>query len=114
MREKFDNKRNVIFNPNKVQKWNEEDNAIISVTPSYLDSLIEPFNYLRKTSSEGYSNLDDVNMAKEMVKKERLIRVRKLEMDKRAGYVGIAMITFISSLVVGFGIFLLIGNIIGG
>lgn len=114
MEEKFNNKRNVIFNPNKVQKWNEEENTIVAVTPDYIDALVEPFTYLRKTSSEGYSSMEEVETAKEVMKKERLVRVKKLEFDKKAGYVGIGMLTVITSLVVGTLIFLLIGSIIGG
>ena len=29
--EKYNNKRNIIFNPNKVQKWNVEKNTIIII-----------------------------------------------------------------------------------
>ena len=30
--EKYNNKRNIIFNPNKVQKWNVEKNTIITTS----------------------------------------------------------------------------------
>lgn len=114
MEEKFNNKRNVIFNPNKVQKWNEEENTIVAVTPDYVDALVEPFTYLRRTSSEGYSDMKDVEEAKEIMKKERLIRIRKLELDKKAGYIGVGTLTVIVSLIVAALIFIIIGNIIGG
>ena len=34
--EKYNNKRNIIFNPNKVQKWNVEKNTIITTSRNHV------------------------------------------------------------------------------
>ena len=57
--EKYNNKRNIIFNPNKVQKWNVEKNTIITTSRNHVDKLCEPFDYLSKNASDGYSNYQE-------------------------------------------------------
>ncbi len=112
MEERYNNKKNVIFNPDKVQRWNEEKNTIISTTPNHIDQLCKPFLYLRKTASEGYSKFSEVEEAQVMARKENLARVKKLEMEKKAGYVTFSTLIVLGTVVVGMIIFGIIGSIV--
>lgn len=80
--EKYNNKRNIIFNPNKVQKWNVEKNTIITTSRNHVDKLSEPFDYLRKNANDGYSDYQELIEANTIARKKshsqsKKIRVRK-------------------------------------
>ena len=73
--EKYNNKRNIIFNPNKVQKWNVEKNTIITTSRNHVDKLCEPFDYLSKNASDGYSNYQELIEANTIARKKALAKV---------------------------------------
>lgn len=112
MEEKYNNKRNVIFNPNKVQKWNEEENKVISVNAEFVDMLSMPFAYLRKSAGDGYSDFKELEEAKSIAKKDRLVRIKKLNNEKNAGYALVVVLTVGGALISGFIIFTVIGNMV--
>ena len=106
--EKYNNKRNIIFNPNKVQKWNVEKNTIITT------KLSEPFDYLRKNANDGYSDYQELIEANTIARKKAIAKVKRLELEKTAGYVTISTLTIIITLVISIVIFITIGTILGG
>lgn len=112
--EKYNNKRNVIFNPNKVQKWNVEKNTIITTSRNHVDKLCAPFDYLRKNASDGYSDYQELTEANTITRKNTLARVKRLELEKTAGYVTISTLTIIVTLVIGLIIFITVGTVLGG
>ena len=75
--EKYNNKRNIIFNPNKVQKWNVEKNTIITTSRNHVDKLCEPFDYLSKNASDGYSNYQELIEANTIARKKALAKVKR-------------------------------------
>ena len=91
--EKYNNKRNIIFNPNKVQKWNVEKNTIITTSRNHVEKLIE---------------------ANTIARKKALAKVKRLELEKTAGYVTISTLTIIITLVISIVIFITIGTLLGG
>lgn len=113
MNEKYNNKRNVIFNPNKAQRWNEEKNTIISTPPEYIDIISKPFTYLRKNALDGTSSFEEVKEATSIVKKEELAKVKRLELEKKAGYVAFSTLTVIGVLLLGIVIFTIVKSIVG-
>lgn len=112
--EKYNNKRNVIFNPNKVQKWNVEENTIITTSKNHVDKLCEPFDYLRKNANDGYSDYQELTEASTLARKNALAKVKRLELEKTAGYVTISTLTIIVTLVIGLVIFIAVGTVLGG
>ena len=112
--EKYNNKRNVIFNPNQVQKWNVNKNKIITVSSKYADQLIESFNHLRKTASDGYSDYQELIEANKVIKSNNLARIKKLELEKKAGYIRVSALTIIATLITGLLIFIAVGTLLGG
>lgn len=112
--EKYNNKRNVIFNPNKVQKWNVEKNTIITTSKNHVDKLCEPFDYLRKNANDGYSDYQELTEASTIARKNALAKVKRLELEKTAGYVTISTLTIIVTLVIGLVIFIAVGTVLGG
>ena len=112
--EKYNNKRNVIFNPNKVQKWNVEKSTIITTSKNHVDKLCEPFDYLSKNASDGYSNYQELTEASTIARKNALAKVKRLELEKTAGYVTISTLTIIVTLVIGLVIFIAVGTVLGG
>ena len=112
--EKYNNKRNGIFNPNKVQKWNVEKNTIITTSRNHVDKLCEPFDYLRKNASDGFSNYQELIEANTITRKKALAKVKRLELEKTAGYVTISTLTIIVTLVIGLVIFIAVGTVLGG
>ena len=84
MNEKYNNKRNVIFNPNKAQRWNEEKNTIISTPPEYIDIISKPFTYLRKNALDGTSSFEEVKEATSIVKKRRTCQGKKIRIRKKS------------------------------
>ena len=112
--EKYNNKRNVIFNPNKVQKWNVEKNTIITTSKNHVDKLCEPFDYLRKNANDGYSDYQELTKASTIARKNALAKVKRLELEKTAGYVTISTLTIIVTLVIGLVIFIAVGKVLGG
>ena len=107
--EKYNNKRNIIFNPNKVQKWNVEKNTIITTSRNHVDKLSEPFDYLRKNANDGYSDYQELIEANTIARKKAIAKV-----EKTAGYVTISTLTIIITLVISIVIFITIGTILGG
>lgn len=112
--EKYNNKRNIIFDPNKVQKWNVEKNTIITTSRNHVDKLCEPFDYLRKNANDGYSNYQELIEANTIARKKALAKVKRLELEKTAGYVTISTLTIIITLVISIVIFITIGTLLGG
>lgn len=112
--EKYNNKRNVIFNPNKVQKWNVEKNTIITTSKNHVDKLCDPFDYLRKNANDGYSDYQELTEASTIARKNALAKVKRLELEKTAGYVTISTLTIIVTLVIGLVIFIAVGTVLGG
>ena len=112
--EKYNKKRNIIFNPNKVQKWNVEKNTIITTSRNHVDKLSEPFDYLRKNANDGYSNYQELIEANTIARKKAIAKVKRLELEKTAGYVTISTLTIIITLVISIVIFITIGTILGG
>ena len=104
MEEKYNNKRNAIFDPARVQKWNEEKNQIVAV----------PSDYLRKNAQDGYSNFEELQAAKEIARKDTLVRVKKLEDEKRNGYIAISTLTVGGFIAISTIIFLIVGTIVRG
>ena len=114
MEEKYNTKRNAIFDPARVQKWNEEKNQIVAVPSEFVDMLAKPFDYLRKNAQDGYSNFEELQAAKEIARKDTLVRVKKLEDEKRNGYIAISTLTVGGFIAISTIIFLIVGTIVRG
>ena len=91
--EKYNHNKNVLFHPNK---------------------LCEPFDYLRKNAIDGYSDYKELTEANTIARKNALTKVKRLELEKTAGYVTISTLTIIVTLVIGLVIFIAVGTVLGG
>ena len=69
MEEKYNNKRNAIFDPARVQKWNEEKNQIVAVPSEFVDMLAKPFDYLRKNAQMATQTLKNYKPLKKLLEK---------------------------------------------
>lgn len=113
MNEKYNNKRNVIFNPNKAQRWNEEENTIISTPSGYIDIINKTFIYLRKNALDGTSSFEEVKKATSIVKEGERAKVKRLELEKKAGYITFSTLTVMGVLLLGIVIFTIVQSIVG-
>ena len=112
MEEKYNNKRNVIFNPNRALLWNEEKNTIVSTTPSHVDNLCAPFQYLKKNASDGLSSYPELEEAIVIVKKNNQAKIRKLKQEKQAGFIAVSTLTILGTIILTIIIFTITGNIL--
>lgn len=51
-------------------------NQIVAVPSEFVDMLAKPFDYLRKNAQDGYSNFEELQAAKEIARKDTLVRVK--------------------------------------
>ena len=99
-------------NDQNYPKWSK--NTIITTSRNHVDKLCEPFDYLSKNASDGYSNYQELIEANTIARKKALAKVKRLELEKTAGYVTISTLTIIITLVISIVIFITIGTLLGG
>ena len=86
----------------------------MALFPFRHDKLSEPFDYLRKNANDGYSDYQELIEANTIARKKAIAKVKRLELEKTAGYVTISTLTIIITLVISIVIFITIGTILGG
>lgn len=101
------------LNPNDVKRWDEEKNNITAIPIGLAEQMQNTFKQVAEISKEEENDFQKVQEANKMVRDLRLKRVKKLEDEKRAGYIAISSLTIIGTLLVGAIIFIIVGNILG-
>ena len=86
----------------------------ISSCPCFCDGCHSP--YLSKDIGEVLSlgRLQELIEANTIARKKALAKVKRLELEKTAGYVTISTLTIIITLVISIVIFITIGTLLGG
>jgi hypothetical protein len=81
------------------------DSKIVDINKEYIQHIADVYDEARKDNKEVIS-ADELNVFSERVKKNTLMRIKKLENQDRAGYVLVGSLTCIGTLLIAFIIFL--------